>query len=102
MWREIYHEFRRWAKASDRPVAGYKRTEITVETDRVWIIRKSHLTRGWCVDCGREVDFVDVKEAAALCGVNEPLIFDTDDRGCHCVQAADGSSLICLESLRLR
>jgi hypothetical protein len=41
MWKAIYHEFRRWAKVSERAVAAYKRTEITVETDRIWIIRKS-------------------------------------------------------------
>jgi hypothetical protein len=102
MWREIYHEFRRWAKVSDRAVAPYKRTEITVETDRVWIIRKSHSTRVWCEKCGREVEMVGLREAAALSGVGQPVLLDTDGRDWHRTQAPDGSPLICLESLRLR
>jgi len=100
MWRAIYHEIRRWAKVSDHAIAAYKRTEITVETDRVWIIRKSHSKRVWCSECGREVDMVGLKEAAALSGTGQPLLSDSDGgRGWHWAQATDGSPLICLESL---
>lgn len=68
MWREIYHEFRRWVKVSERAVAAYKRTEITMETDQITIIRGSHSTWGYCRECGREVDVVTVKEAEELQG----------------------------------
>lgn len=40
------------------------RTEITVETDRVLIIRRS--VRAWCRQCGREVDMLSLGEAEAL------------------------------------
>ena len=60
MWQTIYREFRRWATVSGRAAAAYRRTEITVETDRVLIIRKSNSTRVWCAECGREVDMVDL------------------------------------------
>ena len=110
MWRAIYHGFWRWAKVSERAVAAYKRTEITVETDRVWIIRKSHSTRGWCAECGREVDMVGLKEADALLGMTQPRLSQPlstqpmlpgcgDRRGWHWSQAADGSSLVCVESV---
>jgi hypothetical protein len=100
MWRSIYHEFRRWAKASDQAVVAPRRTEITVQTDRVWIIRKSHPKRVWCADCGREVDMVGLKEAEAFFGVNQPLLPDSDGgRGWHWAQSTDGSPLVCLESV---
>ena len=105
MWREIYHEFRRWAKLSDRAMAAWGRTEITVQTDRIWIIRTSHSTRGWCAQCGREVDMVGPKEAVGLMGGTEPLATHPmlpgcwGSRGLHWLEAADGSPLICLESV---
>ena len=105
MWREIYHGFRRWAKVSELSVAAYKRTEITLETDRIWIIRKLHSRRAWCAECGREVDMVGLKEAQALSGIAQPLTTQPtlpgcgDGRGWHWSETADGSLLICLESV---
>ena len=106
MWREVYHEFRRWAKLSTRAPAAYKRTEVTVETDRVWIIRKSHATRGWCAECCREVDMVGLNEAAVLLGKGAPPLTPNpmlpgceDGRGWHWFQAPDGSLLLCLDSV---
>ena len=106
MWREIYHGFRRWAKVSELSAAAYKRTEITLETDRIWIIRKSRSRRGWCAECDREVDMVGLKEAEAPWGIARPLIATNQcslavggTAGEHWSQAADGSPLVCLESL---
>ena len=105
MWRTIYHEFRRWAKVSERAVSAYKRTEITMETDRVFIIRNSHSTRGWCSECGREVAMVGVKEAEVLRGKAQlfsaqPMLPGCGaSRGVHWSLASDGSPLVCLESV---
>jgi hypothetical protein len=110
MWRAIYHEFRRWAKVSERAMAAYKRTEITLETDRIWVIRRSHSRRAWCAECGREVDMVMLKEAEALSGTTQPMLSQPlttqpmlpgcgDSRGWHGSKAADGALLVCLESL---
>jgi hypothetical protein len=115
MWRTIYHEFRRWAKVSERATAAYRRTEITVESDRVWVIRKSHSTRAWCAECGKEVDMVGLKEAQRLSGMTppgmsppmlnqppatKPMLPGCGERpGWHWSQAADGSPVVCLESL---
>jgi hypothetical protein len=115
MWQTIYREFRRWAKVSGRAAGAYRRTEITVETDRVLIIRKRHSTRGWCAECGKEVDMVGLKEAETLSGMTHPRMSPPmlnqspatqpmlpgygEWPGWHWSQAADGSPLVCLESL---
>jgi len=115
MWRAIYHEFRRWAKVSEQAVAAYKRTEITVETEQIWIIRRSHATRGWCAKCGREVDMVRVTEAGKLRGMTLPSTTQSSTRpsasaqpilpGCgdgrewHWSQTERGEPLVCLESV---
>jgi hypothetical protein len=107
MWRTIYHELRRWAKATGLVWASYKRTEITVETDRVWVIRKSHTQRAWRGQCGRVANMVGPQEAEAMLGNTPPMTVQAikpsgsgeDSRGWHWTQAADGSPLVCLESL---
>jgi hypothetical protein len=110
MWRAIYHGFRRWAKASEPSVAAYKRTEITLETDRIWVLRRSHSRRAWCAECGREVDVVMLKEAEALTGMTQPALSQPlttqpllpgcgEGAGWHWSEAPDGSPLVCLESL---
>ncbi len=68
MWRQIYHEFQRWAKVSRGMAGGYKRTEITVETDQIWVVSRSRPSRAWCANCGREVDVQTRKDGGALPG----------------------------------
>ncbi len=107
MWRAIYHEFRRWAKMSGSAWAAYRRIKITVETDQVLIIRRHRSRRVWCAECCREVDMVELKLAGALLRKMQSAAWPVlpgvgDRRGWHEVQATDGSTLVCLESLRLR
>ena len=50
-------------------MAGKRRVRITVESDRVWIIRQcGSLTRTWCEGCGAEVEFVSMEQASAVTG----------------------------------
>ena len=106
MWRAIYHEFRRWAKRSGRPWADARKATVTVETNQIWILRRSRFCRAWCEECGREVDRVGLKEAAALSGKGLPSIHQLALRDCgntqgwHFAEVSDGSPLVCLESLR--
>jgi hypothetical protein len=106
MWEAIYHEFRRWAKVSRRAISAYNRTEITVETEQIWIIRKSRTRRGWCPECGREVDMVKVDEAGVIPGKATPPLSGPilpglgDNRGWHWSRAEDGKPMVCLDSLR--
>jgi hypothetical protein len=107
MWKTIYHEFRRWAKISRRGVGVREKTEITVETEQLWIIQKSHASRGWCADCGREVDMVRLSDAVLLSDKGTPALPGPPSlpdpghpQGWHGSRAADGTMMICLDSLR--
>lgn len=78
----------------------HKRTEITVETDRVLIIRRRRTLRAWCQECGRDVDMVDLGEAGTLTGMSgRGLRDDAEDSGWHVYEGQDGIGLVCLESL---
>ncbi|HEY6308382.1 MAG TPA: hypothetical protein VI488_18200 [Candidatus Angelobacter sp.] len=80
-------------------MASYKRTEIIVETDQVLIIRRG-CVRHWCQECGRETDMIGLLQAGALTGVSQPLLLDVArTERWHKAEAADGSPLICLDSL---
>ena len=81
-------------------MTAHKRTEITVETDRVLIIRRRRSTRAWCQECGCEVDMVDRQEAEALTGLTGPALRDcAKARKWHVAKGQDRNGLICLESM---
>jgi hypothetical protein len=78
----------------------HKRTEVTVETDRVLIIRRRRALRAWCQECGCEVDMVDLREAGALPGMSERGLRDgAEAHRWHVYEGQDGIGLVCLESL---
>jgi len=81
-------------------MADRKRTEITIETERVLIIRRRS-TRAWCQACGGEVEMVGLAEAEAITGAVQPMLRDSAEaRGWHLAKSQAGTPLICLESLR--
>ena len=77
------------------------RTEITVETERVLIIKKrkgSVLT--WCPTCAGRVLMVRVDEAATLSRVSARAIYRwVEADKVHFVETPEGWLLICLSSL---
>ena len=77
------------------------RTEITIETERVLIIKqRKGRVLAWCPICARQVPMVKVDEAAALCRVSSRTIYrwvETDK--VHFVETPQGGLLICLSSL---
>jgi hypothetical protein len=93
--------FWRWTKNVTGTVTVQKRTEITIETEQVVVIRRRQgSVRSWCRECKGEVDMVDLKEAEAVTGMTQAMLScGVGDRGWHWSQAEDGSPLICLESL---
>jgi hypothetical protein len=81
-----------------------KRTEITIETRRIMVIRRRPtLLLGWCEGCSAEVRMIMPDEAARLMNVRSRLIYQWMEEGkAHFTDDPSGL-LVCAESLnRLR
>ena len=99
MWKVIYHEILHRARQWRVPIPGRKTAQITLETDRVLIIRRRS-ARAWCRGCAGYVDWVGVDEAKALSRTAQPMLQDcAKTEHWHYSQTEDGSELVCLESL---
>jgi hypothetical protein len=93
--------FQRWSKGLVEAMVGRKRTEITIESDQLLIIRRRRTVRFWCQECGCELEMISVAEAEALTGITRPMLDDgAEARGWHFAEASDNATLVCLESLR--
>jgi len=74
--------------------------EITVQKDRLLIIRRRQSRRVWCQKCRREVDVIAVQEAASFAGAEQlALPGNLESEAWHVCAGKDGETLICLESL---
>jgi hypothetical protein len=79
---------------------AYKRTEVTIETERVVTIRRKLSLRAWCRECGRVVDAIGVEEAGALTGPQAAKLTDQAGAGgWHVCEGWEGEMLICLDSV---
>jgi hypothetical protein len=78
-------------------IVFHQRTELTIITDQVTIIRPYRSTHGWCRECRRDVETVSLREAAAILGTNVPLLADRPTQRWHFADA-EGKS-VCLESV---
>ncbi|MBI3949513.1 MAG: helix-turn-helix domain-containing protein [Acidobacteria bacterium] len=78
-----------------------KRTEITVETERVLVIRRGrHSVSAWCDGCAQQVQVVTAEEAASIVGVSRRTIYRwADAEKIHFTEISDGRLLICTNSL---
>jgi hypothetical protein len=100
MWNGIYHGIVRRAKAWGVFTTASKRTQITIETNRVLIVRRMRSSRSWCPECVREVEVVGLDEASALTGMTQPAFRECVETGkWHFSESSDGALLICLDSL---
>ena len=88
-----------------RIVTVHKRTEITIETDHVVVVRRRSSRRVWCSECGHEVEVVGLSEAglsqiSTIAGGTQPLIGESSGiEGWHVFEDRDGSLVICLKSV---
>ena len=79
---------------------AYKRTEVTVETERVTTIRRRRSLRVWCRECGGVVDAIGMEEAGAIAGTKPSNLRDyAGAAGWHVCEGWDNEMLICLESV---
>jgi hypothetical protein len=77
-----------------------RRTEITIETDRMFYISSPRMVLSWCAACDAQVEMVPVDEAAILRHVNSRTIFHwVESAQVHSSETANGLLLICLNSL---
>ena len=92
--------FRRWANRFAEAMSARKRTEITIETDHILVIRRRRSTGFWCAECGREVDVIGWQEAWAFVGKTAPTPTSSPlPDGWHLCTGQAGELLVCVESL---
>jgi hypothetical protein len=77
------------------------RTEVTIETDEVWVIKRS--ASGfvvWCPQCGELVSMVTPDEAAILTSLDTRVIYRQVETGLiHYAEMPGGSLLVCFNSI---
>ena len=77
-----------------------RRTEITIEIDRVLVFSQRTNHNAWCADCDAEASLITASEAAALAGTTVHAIFRRAEAGTlHASVTHAGALLICLTSL---
>src|SRR5689334_8498625 len=78
-----------------------RRTEISIETRRVRIVRRRQpLTRGWCDGCLAEVQMITPTQAAALAEVSSRTIYRwIEEARLHFTEEVGGLLLVCADSL---
>lgn len=78
-----------------------EKKEITVETERLLIIRRRYqAVEAWCETCDRLSIMIRPDQAAAVTGRTLREIFNQIERGTlHFHEPPDGLLLICLDSL---
>ena len=80
-----------------------KQTRITIETDSLLILQGRSSRRAWCSRCAAEVEMIALEETGVVSNLEQPELDEWLNSGeLHRWQAADGSSLMCLNSLLAR
>jgi hypothetical protein len=82
-------------------VGKKRRIEIRIRTRQTLIAeRAASITRGWCAECGEQVEMIRMEKAAAL--NPESLLrsgIQVSAEKIHLIEMADSSLLVCLNSL---
>jgi len=77
-----------------------KRTEITVEIERLVVVRKRKVRRAFCEFCGKETEMMTTDRAALFAGCSTWAIFGWIQLGwLHFTENDEGILLICRQSL---
>jgi hypothetical protein len=80
-----------------------KQTKITIETDSLLILRGGNSTRAWCPRCGAEVDMIALENAGVVSNLDRSRVEEwLNSEELHRSEAADRSTLVCLNSLLAR
>jgi hypothetical protein len=77
-----------------------KQTTITIETSSVFILQCRDTHRAWCPQCAAEREMTAVDNTKLISNLDQRAFEQWLDSGeLHRLNALDGSSLICLNSL---
>lgn len=77
-----------------------KQTKITIESDSLLILRGRNSSRAWCPQCAAEGDMITLESTAVISNLEKTALEEWPNSGeLHSLQAFDGSTLICLNSL---
>jgi hypothetical protein len=80
-----------------------RQTRITIETDSLLILRGRNSRRTWCPQCQSDREMIALESLGVISNLDEPALEEWLNSGqLHRVEAADGSALICLNSLLAR
>lgn len=80
-----------------------RQTKITLESDSLLIVRGRNARRGWCPLCAAEGEMVALENVGVISNLEPAALEEWLNSGeLHRSQTADGSALICLNSLLAR
>ena len=80
-----------------------KQTMITIETESLLILRSRNSRREWCPRCTAEAEMIALENTGATSNPQKTALEAClNSADLHLVQASDGSTLICLNSLLAR
>lgn len=90
-----------WAAEKAGSVA--KQTKITIETDSLLILRGRNSRRTWCPKCEAEREMIALENLGVISNLDRRALEEWLNSGkLHRVETADGSEMICLNSLLAR
>jgi hypothetical protein len=80
-----------------------KQTNITIETDSLLILRGRNSSRAWCPQCAAEADMIALENVGVISNLDRAAVEEWLNSGeLHRAKSANGSALICLNSLLAR
>jgi len=80
-----------------------RQTKITIETESLMVLRGRGSLRGWCQQCAAEGEMIPIDGVGVISNLAPPVVEAwLESETIHRSQAADGTELICLNSLLKR
>ena len=80
-----------------------KRTRVSIETDSLLFLRGQRLLRSWCRECGVETEMIALNDLGVVSNLPPAEVQAwIESPGLHHTRTADGSALICLNSMLKR
>lgn len=77
-----------------------KRTEITIETSSLLVLRGRNSERAWCTRCAAEGEMISLENIGVISNLDKHAVEEwLNSQELHRTQSANGAPLICLNSL---